>query len=51
MPEINARQALVPEGATVLPNPKGTAPGLWLEVERPHRDSASRGARGTARTF
>jgi nicotinamide-nucleotide amidase len=31
MPEINARQALVPEGATVLPNPTGTAPGLWLE--------------------
>jgi nicotinamide-nucleotide amidase len=32
MPEINARQALVPEGATVLPNPRGTAPGLWLEA-------------------
>jgi len=32
MPEINARQALVPEGATVLPNTKGTAPGLWLEA-------------------
>lgn len=32
MPEINARQALVPEGATVLPNPSGTAPGLWLEA-------------------
>lgn len=31
MPEINARQALVPEGAVVLPNPNGTAPGLWLE--------------------
>jgi nicotinamide-nucleotide amidase len=31
MPEINARQALVPEGAAVLPNPNGTAPGLWLE--------------------
>jgi nicotinamide-nucleotide amidase len=31
MPEINERQALVPEGATVLPNPSGTAPGLWLE--------------------
>jgi nicotinamide-nucleotide amidase len=31
MPEINARQAMVPEGATVLPNPRGTAPGLWLE--------------------
>jgi nicotinamide-nucleotide amidase len=32
MPEINARQALVPEGAAVLPNPSGTAPGLWLEA-------------------
>jgi len=31
MAEINARQAMVPEGATVLPNPRGTAPGLWLE--------------------
>jgi nicotinamide-nucleotide amidase len=31
MAEINARQALVPEGATVLSNPRGTAPGLWLE--------------------
>ena len=31
MPSINRRQALVPEGAVVLPNPNGTAPGLWLE--------------------
>src|SRR5580700_7617774 len=31
MPEINARQAMVPEGAEVLDNPRGTAPGLWLE--------------------
>lgn len=34
MPEINARQAMVPEGATILPNPRGTAPGLWLETTR-----------------
>src|ERR1700674_6064143 len=33
MPEINARQAMVPEGATILPNPRGTAPGLWLEAD------------------
>ena len=33
MPGINARQALVPEGATILPNPRGTAPGLWLESD------------------
>jgi nicotinamide-nucleotide amidase len=32
MPEINARQAMVIEGATVLPNPKGTAPGQWIET-------------------
>jgi len=31
MPEINRRQAMVPRGAAVLPNPNGTAPGLWLE--------------------
>ena len=33
MPESNARQADVPEGATVLGNRWGTAPGLWLEGE------------------
>ncbi len=31
MPETNRSQALVPRGAIVLPNPRGTAPGLWLE--------------------
>ena len=31
MPAVNRAQAEVPEGATVLPNPRGTAPGLWLE--------------------
>lgn len=31
MPEINRRQAMVPAGARVLENTKGTAPGLWLE--------------------
>ena len=31
MPAVNRRQALVPRGATVLANPNGTAPGLWLE--------------------
>lgn len=33
MPEINARQAMVIEGAEVLPNPHGTAPGLYVEHE------------------
>lgn len=31
MAEINRIQAMVPEGATVLANPRGTAPGLALE--------------------
>ncbi|MES1255900.1 MAG: competence/damage-inducible protein A [Acidobacteriota bacterium] len=31
MQPINARQALAPRGATILDNPNGTAPGLWLE--------------------
>jgi nicotinamide-nucleotide amidase len=31
MPAINSRQAMVPDGAIVLSNPNGTAPGLWLE--------------------
>src|ERR1044072_8554211 len=29
----NERQALVPRGATVLPNPNGTAPGLKMDQE------------------
>jgi nicotinamide-nucleotide amidase len=33
MPEINARQAMVIEGAEVLPNPNGTAPGMYVEHE------------------
>ncbi len=31
MPEVNVRQAMIPEGAEILENPRGTAPGLWLE--------------------
>ena len=31
MPAINRRQAMVPRGGVVLPNPSGTAPGLWIE--------------------
>ena len=34
MPAINRTQAEVPEGAAVLPNPRGTAPGLWVEDGR-----------------
>ncbi|MEQ1896553.1 MAG: competence/damage-inducible protein A [Vicinamibacterales bacterium] len=31
MPANNRRQAHVPDGAVVLPNSLGTAPGLWIE--------------------
>ncbi|MCX6245701.1 MAG: competence/damage-inducible protein A [Bacteroidetes bacterium] len=29
--EINRKQAEVPKNCTVLPNPNGTAPGMWFE--------------------
>jgi nicotinamide-nucleotide amidase len=31
MPEVNRRQAQVPDGAIVLDNPNGTAPGLFID--------------------
>lgn len=31
--ETNRQQAAVPEGSVVLPNPLGTAPGLWIEED------------------
>lgn len=31
MTDNNKRQALVPRGSTVLENPNGSAPGLWLQ--------------------
>ena len=31
MPDVNRRQAMVPQGAQVLDNPNGTAPGLMIE--------------------
>jgi competence/damage-inducible protein CinA-like protein len=34
MAENNVRQAMVPEGATILPNARGTAPGLWIESKQ-----------------
>jgi len=33
MPENNERQAEVIDGAVVLPNSRGSAPGQWLEIE------------------
>jgi nicotinamide-nucleotide amidase len=34
MPANNRKQALLPEGCTVVPNPLGTAPGFLCPVER-----------------
>ena len=31
--ETNRQQAMVPQGCTVLSNPLGTAPGLWIEQD------------------
>lgn len=33
MPDVNVRQAMVPEGAEILVNERGTAPGLWIPHE------------------
>src|SRR5262245_8996236 len=33
MPEINRQQAMIPAGAKILPNPNGTAPGVFLETQ------------------
>ena len=34
MPERNVMQAMFPVGAQPLPNPRGTAPGVWLTLPR-----------------
>ncbi|MCS7014798.1 MAG: competence/damage-inducible protein A [Gemmatales bacterium] len=34
MPERNRLQAMLPRGAEALPNPLGTAPGIWMTVPR-----------------
>ena len=42
MPESTRVQALVPEGARVLPNPNGTAPGLAVEIRpNPFREGVT----------
>jgi nicotinamide-nucleotide amidase len=44
MPERTRVEALVPEGALVLPNLHGTAPGLVLELDpNPFREAGNRG--------
>ncbi len=34
LPEANKQQVMIPDGATILRNRHGTAPGIWLEDER-----------------
>jgi nicotinamide-nucleotide amidase len=34
MPDVNRRQAMVPRGAQVLDNPRGSAPGLFIEQDQ-----------------
>jgi nicotinamide-nucleotide amidase len=39
MPAINRRQAMVLDGAEILPNDRGTAPGQWLAVSGSAKDN------------
>src|ERR1039458_6546079 len=48
MVEVNARQAMVAEGATVLENSRGTAPGLWMETDGRVRSESSSSVRKSA---
>ena len=34
MPDRNRLQALRPEGSEIIPNPTGTAPGIWMRLNR-----------------
>jgi nicotinamide-nucleotide amidase len=34
MPDRNRVQAMLPEGSRAIPNPRGTAPGIWIERDR-----------------
>ena len=34
MPERNVIQAMFPQGSEPLPNPRGTAPGIWMKYNR-----------------
>ena len=34
MPERNRAQAYFPAGSRIIPNPNGTAPGIWMDVAR-----------------
>lgn len=41
MPARNRVQAMFPAGAEPLPNPIGTAPGIWIELDRPSREGVA----------
>jgi nicotinamide-nucleotide amidase len=41
MIERNAKQAEVPESCTVLPNLRGTAPGMWFEAPPPPKGGSA----------
>jgi len=41
MPERNVVQAMFPKGSEPLPNPRGTAPGIWMTL--PRSNAMSRG--------
>lgn len=34
IPESNFTQAMIPDGAVIIPNAHGSAPGIWLEDDR-----------------
>jgi nicotinamide-nucleotide amidase len=36
MPENNLKQAMFPEGAVIIPNGLGTAPGFRIDIDTPH---------------
>ncbi|HUG93097.1 MAG TPA: CinA family nicotinamide mononucleotide deamidase-related protein [Planctomycetaceae bacterium] len=38
MPERNTIQAMFPAGSEPIPNPRGTAPGIWMEHRTPGRE-------------
>ncbi len=44
MSEVNRRQAFVIEGAEVLPNDRGTAPGQWIDESETYHHSFTRSA-------
>ena len=35
-PKVNLNQAFIPQGATIIPNPNGTAPGFNLKINKSH---------------